>query len=125
MSALAAGAEKNIEIKENIRGFEFGISVAAKKAGRDETEYLATMFYTKEVTKGKLIKVWRESGEDKALIVLTDGTERPLIDTRTVHFREQDRINKKTRIKRNVQFFGSVADNTHFSEIVRTKPVCQ
>ena len=101
MSELAAGAEKNIEIKENIRGFEFGISVAAKKAGRDETEYLATMFYAKEVTKGRLIKVWRESGEDKASIVLTDGTERPLIDTRTVQYREQDRINKKTRINRS------------------------
>ena len=93
MLELAGGAEKNIEIKENIRGFEFGLSMATAKAGRDETEYLATMFYAQEVAKGKLIKVWRESGEDKASIVLTDGTEQPLINTRTIRYREQDRIN--------------------------------
>ena len=98
---LAAGAEKNIVIKKNPEGFEFGLSVAKENAGQSQTEYLATMFDAQEVAKGKLIKVWRESGEDKASIVLTDGTEQPLINTRTVQYREQDRINKKTRINRS------------------------
>ena len=105
MLELAAGAEKNIEIKENIRGFEFGLSVAREKAVQDETEYLATMFDAQEVAKGKLIKVWRESGEDKASIVLTDGTEQPLINTRTIHYSKQDRVN------RSIQ--GNVASNQH------------
>ena len=90
---LAAGAEKNIVIKKNPEGFEFGLSVAKENAGQNQTEYLATMFDAQEVAKGKLIKVWRESGEDKASIVLTDGTEQPLINTRTIRYREQDRIN--------------------------------
>ena len=99
---MAAGVEKNIEIKENTRGFEFGLSVATERAGQNQTEYLATMFDAQEVAKGKLIKVWRESGEDKASIVLTDGTEQQLTNTRTVHYRKQDRM--------ALDFFGSVVN---------------
>ena len=106
---MAAGAEKNIEIKQNTRGFEFGLSVATEKAGQTQTEYLATMFDAQEVANGKLIKVWRESGEEKASIVLTDGTEQQLINTRTVHYREADRINRKTKINWARDFFVAVA----------------
>ena len=67
------------------------------------------MFDAQEVAKGKLIKVWRESGEDKASIVLTDGSEQPLMNTRTVHYREADRINRKTGINRALDFFASVS----------------
>ena len=102
---LAAGAEKNIVIKKNPEGFEFGLSVAKENAGQNQTEYLATMFDAQEVAKGKLIKVWRESGEDKASIVLTDGTEQPLINTRPIHYSKQDRVN------RSIQ--GNVASNQH------------
>ena len=106
---MAAGVEKNIEIKENTRGFEFGLSVATEKAGQNQKEYLATMFDAQEVAKGKLIKVWRESGEDKASIVLTDGSEQPLMNTRTVHYREADRINRKDKINWARDFFAPVA----------------
>ena len=99
----------NIEIKENTRGFEFGLSVATEKAGQTQTEYLATMFDAQEVAKGKLIKVWREAGEDKASIVLTDGSEHSLMNTRTVHYREADRINRKTKINWARDFFVAVA----------------
>ena len=109
---LAAGVERNIEIKENAMGFEFGLSVATGGggAGQNSKEYLATMFDAQEVAKGKLIKVWRESGEDKASIVLTDGTEQPLTNTRTVHYRDQDRVNTKTKINWALDFFSSVAN---------------
>ena len=105
---LAAGVERNIEIKENAMGFEFGLSVAT--GGQNSKEYLATMFDAQEVAKGKLIKVWRESGEDKASILLTDGTEQPLTNTRTVHYRDQDRVNTKTKINWALDFFSSVAN---------------
>ena len=112
---LAAGAEKNIVIKKNPEGFEFGLSVATGvggAGGKNEKEYLLTMFDAQEVAKGKLIKVWRESGEEKASIVLTDGTEQPLTNTRTVHYRDQDRINSKTKINWALDFFGSLANIT-------------
>ena len=80
---MAAGVEKNIEIKENTRGFEFGLTT-----GGGQSELRATMFDAQEVAKGKLIKIWRESGEEKASIVLTDGTEQQLTNTRTVKYRE-------------------------------------
>ena len=106
---LAGGVEKNIVIKKNEMGFEFGLSVATGGGEAGQREYKATMFDAQEVAKGKLIKVWRESGEDKASIVLTDGTEQPLTNTRTIHYRDQDRINSKTRINMALDFFGSVA----------------
>ena len=105
---LAAGAEKNIVIKKNPEGFEFGLSVAKENAGQNQTEYLATMFDAQEVAKGKLIKVWRESGEYKASIVLTDGTEQRLTNTRTQHFRELDRITSKDLINWAVDLAGSL-----------------
>ena len=112
---LAAGVEKNIEIKKNTRGFEFGLCVVTgagqnSRTGESQKEYLATMFDAQEVVKGKLIKVWRQSGAHKASIVLTDGTEQPLINTRTVHYREQDRVNSKTKINWALEFFSSVAN---------------
>ena len=105
---LAAGAEKNIVIKKNPEGFEFGLSVAKENAGQNQTEYLATMFDAQEVAKAKLIKVWRESGEYKASIVLTDGTEQRLTNTRTQHFRELDRITSKDLINWAVDLAGSL-----------------
>lgn len=93
---LEPGVQMNIEIRENTRGFEFGLSEATEGGGAGQNEYKATMFHAQEVANGKLIKVWRESGEDKATIVLTDGTEHPLTNTRTVHYREEDRIDRKS-----------------------------
>ena len=84
---MAAGAENNIEIKKNTRGFEFGLT-GGEGTGQNQKEYQATMFNAQEVANGKLIKIWRESGEEKASIVLTDGTEQQLINTRTVKYRE-------------------------------------
>ena len=108
---LKAGAEKKIEIKKNTRGFEFGLSLATGGGGTGESQtgYLATMFDAQEVANGKLIKVWREAGADKAIIVLTDGTEQQLINTRTFHYREADRINRKTKINWARDFFVAVA----------------
>ena len=99
---------------ENKRGFEFGLSVATRcgGAGQNQNEYKATMFDAQEMDKGKLILVWSESGEYKASIVLTDGTEQPLTNTRTVHYRDQDRINTKTKINWAVDLFGALADIT-------------
>ena len=102
--------EVNIDIKENARGFEFGLSLSKGGGEAGQKEYLATMFDAQEVAKGKLIQVWRESGEDKASIVLTDGTEQPLTNTRTMHYREQDRINSKTKMTWAVDCFGSLAN---------------
>ena len=101
--------------RKNTRGFEFGLCVVPGAGQNSRTdgsqkEYLATMFDAQEVVKGKLIKVWRQSGAHKASIVLTDGTEQPLINTRTVHYREQDRVSSKTKINWAVEFFGSVAN---------------
>ena len=115
---LAAGAEKNIVIKKNHEGFEFGLSVAKENAGQNQTEYLATMFYAKEVTKGKLIKVWRESGEYKASIVLTDNTEYPLKNTRTKHYREIDRMSRKDWLDWGARITGSMTKLT--SAVVKT-----
>ena len=112
MVQLAAGEEKNIEIKENTRGFEFGLSVATGGGEAGQKEYKATMFDAQEVAKGKLIKVWRESREEKASIVLVDGTEQPLTNTRTLHYRDQDRINTKTKMNWAVDIFGALADIT-------------
>ena len=111
---MAGGVEKNIEIMENKRGFEFGLSAVTGcgGAGQIEKEYLVTVFDAQEVAKGKLIKVWRESGEEKASIVLTDGTEQPLTNTRTLHYRDQDRINTKTKMNWAVDLFGALADIT-------------
>lgn len=106
---LAAGVEMNIEIKKNERGFEFGLSVATGGGEGGQREYKAKMFDAEEVAKGKLIKVWRESGEDKASIVMTTGIEQPLRNTRTVHYREEDRINRKYKIDKAVQIAGIVA----------------
>jgi len=106
---LTGGVEKNISIKENEMGFEFGLSVATGGGEAGQREYKATMFDAQEVAKGKLIKVWRESGEDKAIIVLTNGTEQLLTNTRTVHYREEDRINRKYKIDKAVALAGPVA----------------
>lgn len=105
---MAAGVEKNIEIKKNSRGFEFGLT-GGGGTGESQKEYQATMFNAQEVANGKLIKVWRESGAEKASIVLTDGTEHQLINTRTVKYREADRINRKTGINWALDFFASVS----------------
>ena len=96
---MLAGEEKNIEIKENKRGFEFGLSVGNPQ---NQQVYLATMFDAQEVDKGKLIKVSRESGGYKASILLTVGTEQPLTNTRTKTYREEDRINRKYMIDKAI-----------------------
>ena len=106
MTKIASGLEVNIDIKENARGFEFVLSLSQ---GQKEKEYLTTIFDAQEVASGKLIKVWRESGEQKASIVLTDGTEHQLTNTRTKHYREKDRITRKDWIKWAVDLAGSLA----------------
>ena len=63
-----------------------------------------------EVANGKLIKVWRESGEHKASIVLTDGTQQHLSNTRTRHYRERDRISRKDWINWAVELAGSLTN---------------
>ena len=117
---LAAGVEMNIEIKKNERGFEFGLSVATGGggAGQNQKEYLATIFDAQEVANGKLIKVWMESGEHKATIVLTDGTEHPLKATRTKHYREIDRMSRKDWLDWGARITGSVTKLT--SAVVKT-----
>ena len=97
---LAAGEEKNIEIRENSQGFEFGLSVGSQQ---NQKEYMATMFDAQEVDKGKLIKVSREASGFKASIVLTIGTEQALSNKRTKHYREADRINRKYKIDKAVE----------------------
>ena len=99
MVQLLAGEEKNIEIRENSRGFEFGLSVGTQQ---NKQEYQATMFDAQEVDKGKLIQVSRESSGYKASIVLTVGTEKQLGNTRTKHYREEDRINRKYMIDKAI-----------------------
>ena len=106
---LAAGVEKNIVIKKNEEGFEFGLSVATGGGEAGQKEYKATMFDAQELAKGILIKVWRESGADKAAIVLVDGTEQQLENKRTVQYREEDRINRKYKIDKSVALADSVA----------------
>ena len=110
VTEMVAGVEVNIDIKENTRGFEFGLSLArgGRGAMKSENEYLTTMFDAQEVAKGKLIKVWREFGKYKASIVLTDGTEQRLTNTRTQHFRELDRITSKDLINWAVDLAGSL-----------------
>ena len=106
---MAAGVEKNIEIKKNARGFEFGLSVPEGDGEAGQKGYKATMFDAQELAKGILIKVWRESGADKAAIVLVDGTEQQLENKRTVQYREEDRINRKYKIDKSVALADSVA----------------
>ena len=79
-----------MEIKENRRGFEFGLNMGSLQT---QQVYLATMFDAQEVDKGKLIQVSRESSGFKASIVMTNGSEQSLSNTRTKHYREVDRIN--------------------------------
>ena len=105
--ALSPGVEANIEIKKNRRGFEFGLCVPA---GGGVTEYRATMFDAQKVADGKLIKVWRESGEYKASVVLTDNTEHHLKNTRTKHYREPDRISRKDWLNWTVDITGSIIE---------------
>ena len=107
MTEITAGVELNIDIKENARGFEFGLSLSK---GQKEKEYLTTIFDAQEVANGKLIKVWRESGEHKASIVLTDGTQQHLSNTRTRHYRERDRISRKDWINWAVELAGSLTN---------------
>ena len=107
MTEITAGVELNIDIKENARGFEFGLSLSK---GQKEKEYLTTIFDAQEVASGKLIKVWRESGEQKASIVLTDGTKHQLTNTKTKHYMEKDRITRKDWIQWAVDLAGSFAN---------------
>ena len=102
--------ELNIDIKENARGFEFGLSRSQGGGKAGQKEYLATIFDAQEVANGKLIKVWRESGEHKASIVLTDGTQQQLSNTRTRHYRERDRISRKDWINWAVELAGSLTN---------------
>ena len=97
---LAAGEKKNIEIKENSRGFEFGLSV---DTAQNQQGYMATMFDAQELDKGKLIKVSRESGQYKAWILLTDGTEHQLNNIRAKHYREEDGINRRYKIDQTMK----------------------
>jgi len=93
---LAAGEEKNIEIKENKRGFEFGLCEATGGGGAEQNHgYMATMFDAQKVANGKLIKVSRESDQYKVSIVPTVGLEKALTNSRPKHYREEDRINRK------------------------------
>ena len=119
---MSAGEEKNIEIKKNTSGFEFGLCVASEGEGaagsQKEKEYWATMFNAQEVTCGKLIKVWRESGEYKVTIVLTDNTEHPLKNTRTKHYREIDRMSRKDWLDWGARITGSMTKLT--SAVVKT-----
>ena len=117
---LLAGIEKNIEIKKNSRGFEFGpcLTTGCGGAALNEKEYTATMFDAQELANGKLIKVWRESGEFKASIVLTDNKEYPLKSTRMKHYRETDRISRKDWLNWGARITGSITQLT--SAIVET-----
>ena len=111
---LAAGEKKNIEIKENSRGFEFGLSV---DTAQNQQGYMATMFDAQELDKGKLIKVSRESGQYKARILVTDGTEHPLTNKRTKHYRQEDRINLKFKIDQTMK---AVKSTVAVAEIATT-----
>ena len=100
MALLLAGEKKNIEIKKNRIGFEFGLNMGSLQT---QQVYLATMFDAQEVDKGKLIQVSRESSGYKASILLTVGTEHQLTNTRTKTYREEDRINRKYKIDKAIE----------------------
>jgi len=110
VTELLAGDRKNIDIKKNSEGFEFGLCLPTVGAGgAAEEEYLATMFDAQQVTDGKLIKVGRDSDGYKVSIVLTDDTEHTLSNRRTKHYRESDRISRKDWLNWTVDIMKSAA----------------
>ena len=94
---ISGGAKLRIAIKENKEGFEFGLIPAVEAVKRDYS-YRATMFNSEAITYVKEFKVCVASGEFKATAVPTNGTDKPLDNTRTKHYRESDRINLKEKI---------------------------
>ena len=83
----------------------------------NQKEYMATMFNAQEIERGKLIKVSRESGQYKARILVTDGTEHPLTNKRTKHYRQEDRINLKFKIDQTMK---AVKSTVAVAEIATT-----
>ena len=80
---LMAGTSLRIKVRENKKGFEFGLLPA--KAGNLK-DYKAVMFDARAVVNVKFFNIAGSSGEFKVLAVSTDETETELKNTRTKQY---------------------------------------
>ena len=82
---LRAGTSLRIKVKENKKGFEFGLITATAEAGNLK-DYKAVMFDARAVVNVKFFNIAGSSGEFKVLAVSTDETETELKNTRTKQY---------------------------------------
>ena len=80
---LRAGTSLRIKVRENKKGFEFGLITA--EAGNLK-DYKAVMFDARAVVNVKFFNIAGSSGEFKVLAVSTDETETELKNTRTKQY---------------------------------------
>ena len=80
---LMAGTSLRIKVKENKKGFEFGLITA--EAGNLK-DYKAVMFDARAVVNVKFFNISGSSGEFGVSAVSTDGTEMELKNTRTKQY---------------------------------------
>ena len=109
---LSAGDKLRIPIKENKRGFEFGLIPAetSSPSVSGKREYNATMFDSQALANLTVFNVWASSGGFKASAVSTDETEKPLENTRTKQYRESDRICLKYKLDKVVEIFSTATN---------------
>ena len=115
---ISPGKKLWIQIKENKRGFEFGLisgSTSSQGAGSsDEREYHATMFNFEPLSKVTMFKVFGSTGGFEASAVCTDGNNVTLENPRSKHYRESDRISPMYIVGRVMQFAGTAFAITTF-----------
>ena len=114
---VSAGEKLRIPIKENKNGFEFGLipDTTSSQGGSSpiatgKKEYNATMFDSQALANVTMFNVWGTTGGFKASAVSTDGTRKPLENTRTKQYRESDRICLKYKLDKVVELFSTAAN---------------
>ena len=106
---IAAGANQAIIVKKNSKKYEFGL-IPADNTNRGIQGYLAQMFDSKLQTDVESFNVWKApNGPCGASAIHVNGETFDLKSNRTEHYREKDRINKKTVLTALGQVVGGVA----------------
>ena len=112
---ISPGKKLWIQIKENNRGFEFGLISSQGAGSSDEREYHATMFnfeaYRDTVT---MFNVFGSTGGFEASAICTDGNNVTLENPRSEHYRESDRISPMYIVGRVMQLAGTAFAITTF-----------
>ena len=100
------GAKLIIQIKENKRGYEFGVilaidyypqigSPAATALANPETKTFTTLMFDCMIVDVERFKIWGSYGDYNAAAIKFDQTEKVLQNTRIKHYLEEGRVNKK------------------------------